>query len=272
MKIDVSQPLQLASTAQQKTAYTQLFNVQLQQASNSIQPSNVSHENPFQNSVNMSEEVDTWFIQEQEAMSYRTNDPNHLKQEVKDILEKAVQSEGFSHPKEFMKSLTSEERQALVKVNSYGHELSDAEIDSMSFEGAYNMLVPSYMRLDTDGNGLTAHGNGQTFKFPSSNAPESVKEAWASLTENMTSEEKLMAEAKMMTVYISRNLNAQMNGEGVDTFVDPFMEESFSYLDLARDSLAANEYFKGQMPEGQYERDKEFWTRFIEVFKQYSVA
>lgn len=227
----------------------------------------------------VSNEINYMFVKEQEAIigrvasaGYKNNNVNQLKEDYTAILEKAVHENAYNDPKAFMKSLSVEERKAIQTMHSYGLELTNYEIDSMSFEGSYNMLVPGHMQQDFDKNGLTASGNAQIFKFPSSNAPDNVKEAWAEMTAGMTSEERLMAEAKMMTHHFSANFDIFRTGGSFDDYVDPFLADDFSYMGWAQKGYDANEYFKGSISNEQYEADKKFYTRFMEIFSKYGIA
>ena len=96
-------------------------------------------------------------------------------------------------PSEFLKSLDKEERDLIKRANSYGHDLTDSEIDSWSVEGSKNMLREQDWRfaIDLNDDGIVDHGGGKSFVFPPPNSPEEIKDSWEMMSENMTDKEKM---------------------------------------------------------------------------------
>lgn len=111
------------------------------------------------------------------------------------ILQKAMDNGGFSDPKGFLKSLSSDELQKL----QYAHGLADPiNVDKLSEEGALNLLLPpNDAKMDIDGDGFVSVGDGRTFVFPPANAPKEVDEAWKQATAGLDDQARSMLEMTM---------------------------------------------------------------------------
>lgn len=197
---------------------------------------------------------------------------SELKAEFAAIMEKAAENGGFSDPKTFLKSLSSEERQIIQAVQGLADEITASSIDGLSAEGSLNLLLPPGAQRDWNDDGIYSVGRGNSFRFPTDNTPAHVKEAWAETTKDMSFEELMMAEAHMMSVQFSANFHADASGNvtvyepGDPEFTNPFGD--MNYALHAEQRLAWNEHIRNQISIEQYERDKNFWSKFSAALGQ----
>jgi hypothetical protein len=95
---------------------------------------------------------------------------------------------------DFLKSLSSEERDLVKRANSYGSDLDNGVIDGFSEEGAINMLREQDYRfaVDLNGDDIVEHGAAKTFSFPPPSAPEGVMDAWDAYSRKLSDQDKMM--------------------------------------------------------------------------------
>jgi hypothetical protein len=88
---------------------------------------------------------------------------------------------------DFLKTLSSDERDLVKRANSYGLDLSNEVIDGFSKEGAINMLREQDYRfaVDLNGDDLIENGSALTFSFPPPSAPEGVMDAWDTYSQDL---------------------------------------------------------------------------------------
>ena len=122
--------------------------------------------------------------------------------------------------KDFLKSLSAEDRKLLKHANSYGLNITDSHIDSMTEEGARNMLVQPDNRsyVDFNNDGIVDHGVAKTFVFPPPNAPDSVKDAWDKTIEELPENERLMASSIFMIQQLCANIKCDSQGNAVGVY------------------------------------------------------
>ncbi|MEH3107494.1 MAG: hypothetical protein PGN09_09475 [Sphingomonas fennica] len=105
-----------------------------------------------------------------------------------------AQAGGFADPVAFLRTLGSDELQALRQIHSLGDPVDPATLDA---EGALNLLLPRTMARDLDGDGRTMIGKAATIVFPPGDAPQAVKDAWAKATDGMDFTTRLHLEMSM---------------------------------------------------------------------------
>ncbi len=112
----------------------------------------------------------------------------------RDVLKKADAQGGFEDPQAFLQGLNAQELRAIQHM----HNLADPiDVDSLTEEGALNLLLPQTMARDLDGNGLTSVGAAQMMIFPPTNAPQSVKDAWQAAMADVEPGMRMTMELKM---------------------------------------------------------------------------
>ena len=191
-----------------------------------------------------------------------------LKQDYGNVLWKAYQQGGYASPVGFVQSLTTEELQAIQQVQ---HLADPIETHGLSEEAALNLLIPPDAQVDSNRDGLTAVGAAYTIRFPDSNTPTAVRQAWEAATANMPEEERLHRVLEMTFPVITANLEIDAEGifvgsrdPGDPHWVNPFASPSFSYREMANQWLDYLDHFRSQIPPDQYQRDVQFWRSFRE--------
>lgn len=119
-----------------------------------------------------------------------------------------------AHAKDYLQSLPQSDRELIKRANSYGIALSAGHIETLSEEGARNLLVaPDYRSfVDYNNDGIVEHGAGKTFSFPPPNAPDAVKDAWDTVSEDMSFSEKMRFTGLFMV--LGAEANAKYDAAG----------------------------------------------------------
>ena len=131
-------------------------------------------------------------------------------------------ADSADNAKEFLQNLSNEDRNLVKRANSYGLNLTDSHINTMSEEGARNMLVQPDNRsyVDCNNDGIVDHGVAKSFVFPPPNAPESVKDAWDQTLEGIPENERLLASSIFLTQQFSANIKLDAQGKAIG-FYEP---------------------------------------------------
>ncbi len=152
------------------------------------------------------------------------------------------------------------------------HALADGiQVDSLSEEGAVNLLVPPAAQIDLNHDGLTRSGAAYGLRFPDSTTPPEVAQAWEEATVGMSWGDMAVYQLQMKSPLLTANIVCDENGHflrcrepGDPDFINPMASGNYSYLQATRDRLDYLEAFSDRMPLEQYEGDKAFWTIFQE--------
>ena len=168
------------------------------------------------------------------------------------VLNKAYSSGGIENARQFLGSLSTQELEA-VRQN---HCLADPiDTGSLSEEGAENLLLPEGYSVDLNHDGIDEVGAARTCSFPPKDAPAEFKEAWFQATAGM--------DAGMMMTYGLMLHDAvygmQINGQSQGSLYAA--DNIDSYRSIISNYLASLEENKGFLAEGQYERDKAFFSK-----------
>ena len=225
----------------------------------------VSEEAPMTDQISAS--WSSWFNGECREGRYRDEAAaDSLKQAYGEILLQAYQEGGYADPKAFLETLSGEELSAVQVV----HRLADPiRVDSLTEEGALNLLVPPAAQVDLNHDGLTRSGVAYGMKFPDSNTPAAVAEAWEEATDGMDLKERMIYELHMMLPLLTANIICDDEGRFVKQygpddpeFRNPMASSDYSYVEATEDRLEYLEAFKTRISPEQYEREKTFWTKF----------
>jgi len=209
---------------------------------------------------------DSWFNSERTGRFSQTENPEQLKQSFGEIIVRAHNEGGYVDPKGFLEKLSPEELEVVQKVQ---HLADKIQVDSLSEEGALNLLLPAAAQVDLNHDGLTRNGAAYGLRFPNSNTPAEVVEAWDAATKDMDFKERAMAEFQMMLPLLTANLEVDENGQfvrqyqpGDPEFKNPMASADFSYVTAAKNRLEALEFMKNEIPGDRYENQKSFWNKF----------
>lgn len=210
---------------------------------------------------------DDWFGTGTERYASKT-DPEALQKGFGAIVGKAITEEGYVDPQGFLASLSRDELATLQSV----HNLADPiHVKSLTEEGALNLLLPPPAQVDLNADGLTQSGAAMGIRFPNSNTPPEVVDAWETATAGMSWAERGMFELKMMMPTLLANIevdaNAQFVGQrepGDPDYRNPMAEAGYSYREAVQSMIDALDFQKEQMPRAQYEEQMAFWRHFGE--------
>ncbi len=122
--------------------------------------------------------------------------------------------------KAFLLGLSAADRALVKKANSYAMPLSDGGIQSMSEEGARNMLVTQDERtyVDYNNDGVVDKGVGKMLIFPPPNAPEEVKDAWEKTVSSFPEKDRLLASSVFMVESVQANIKIDAQGNPIGVY------------------------------------------------------
>ena len=148
------------------------------------------------------------------------------------ILGEAYSTGGMHDPLAFLKGLSDRE----IGVIQRAHSLADGiDTEAITQEGAYNLLLPEGYSVDLNRDGISEVGVARMIVFPPLDAPELFRAAWQDVTDG--------------TIRTAHGLPSDDVG---------------SYRDVLERLLEANEWFRGLLAEGQYERDRLVYTELLQ--------
>jgi len=113
------------------------------------------------------------------------------KEDFEKIYSKAKQ-EGvdLSNAKEFLNSLSKDELSTLQNFTKLADEI---DVDELSDEGAYNLLLHHYEKFDFNGDGFREDGKAKTSGLIPDNIPNDAKKAMVETFNKMDSKEILLS-------------------------------------------------------------------------------
>lgn len=168
------------------------------------------------------------------------------------VLNKAYSANGIGNARQFLATLSALEMDAVRQNHCLAEPIDTA---SLSEEGAANLLLPEGYSVDLNHDGIDEVGAARTMHFPPRDAPAEFREAWFQATAGMD-EGSMMTYGLMMhdSIY-----GLQIDGHSQGS---PYaVNDMDSYRQIVTNYLASLEAFKGFLADGQYERDKAFFTR-----------
>lgn len=167
------------------------------------------------------------------------------------ILNNAYASGSMDDPAAYLKTLTPQELGVIERVNGLGAAINPSTV---SKEGAYNLLLPEGYSVDLNHDGMEEKGEGRGIHFPPRDAPQAVVDAWNTATQGMD-EKALLSYSMVMHGYIHGISigDGPATGGMASNNIDSYRAAVGNYLDML-------ERLRGQLPAGQYENDKPFFT------------
>ena len=216
----------------------------------------------------------SWFDGEHCGGRYQTLDEfEEMKQSYGGLLVRAYEEDGYSDPKAFLNTLSQDEMSVVQKINSLADPI---RVDELTEEGALNLLLPSAAQVDLNRDGFTRNGVAYTGRFPDSNTPPEVVQAWEEATKGMDFKELMIHEFQMMLPLLTANIVCDENGKflycrepGDPDYQNPMASDDYSYVQAAQDQLDYLEAFRLRMSPEKYDRDKAFWTEFQGLLDEY---
>ncbi len=169
-----------------------------------------------------------------------------------EVLNKAYSSGGIENARAFLGTLSAAELEAVRQNHCLAERI---DTGSLSDEGAQNLLLPEGYSVDLNRDGIDEVGAARTMSFPPKDAPDAFKEAWFQATAGMGMGEMMSYQLSMhIAVY-----GLEVDGKTLGTQYAP--DKIDSYRQIVDNLLAALEGNKGLLADGQYERDKTFYSK-----------
>tara|TARA_R110002049_G_scaffold182485_2_gene350363 strand:- start:104281 stop:105273 length:993 start_codon:yes stop_codon:yes gene_type:complete len=212
------------------------------------------------------ESWNSWYQVERLGRYRSPEAPQDLGESFGGILQKAYDANAYVDPKSFLKGLSASELKSVQNT----HWLADPiNVDSLTEEGALNLLIPSAAQVDLNHDGLTQSGLSYGIRFPDSLTPPDVAAAWEEVTDGMAPMEVALFELRMKLPVLTSNIVLDADGRflhqrspGDPDFVNPMNAEDYSFIQVTKDWIGHLEYLKNQIEPERFARDMDFWQRF----------
>ncbi|TWU51795.1 hypothetical protein [Rubripirellula reticaptiva] len=219
---------------------------------------------------------DSWYRTELLGRYASKEAPADLGDTFGNVLAKAYDAGAYIEPKSFLKSLSEDELKAVQNA----HWLADGiQVDSLTEEGALNLLIPPAAQVDLNRDGLTQSGAAYGIRFPDSTTPATVTAAWEQATDGMPFEQRMIYELEMKLPVLFANFITDADGRVVSSrapghpdFVNPMTADDYSYVKVTQDWMEHLDYFKNQIDPDRYARDMDFWTTFQQDLRDNGAA
>jgi hypothetical protein len=180
----------------------------------------------------------------------KRNRPENLKNAFQEILSKRESASNITD-KQFLLSLNPEEMDTIQAYNQ--QSIHFINIDSLSDEGAHNLIAAPGDEKDLNNDGLVTVGEANLEVFPPPGQPDGVYEAWLALSPEAQKNIKQEADVKwtlanmgMWDKDLGNNENYQTiyNQPGVSfsDFVDQLMKQR-----VQQNNIAASDNFQNIM-------------------------
>jgi len=177
-----------------------------------------------------------------------------------DIIERA-QNSGASHdPQSFLKTLNGDELAVLERVYGLGDPIA---IDSLTHEGASNLLVLPGKRADLDRDGFISIGNVATIVFPPTDASQGVVDAWSEATKGMN---KRDVHTMQLSMWVQANGIDHKPGMTARFYADDFDWAAFA-SDLIRNAKESQKYAVTELQKQVGERLMNGYEVFLRVLQ-----
>jgi len=120
---------------------------------------------------------------------YEAREP--YKEGFEEIYSKAKEEKvSMSTAKDFLNSLSSGE---LSTLQHYTLLVNEVDVDSLSDEGAYNLLLHHYEKYDFDNDGFIQNGEGKSSELIPKNIPADEKQAFVNTLNEMDEHDRFIA-------------------------------------------------------------------------------
>ncbi|WP_419763492.1 MAG: hypothetical protein ACNI28_06680 [Arcobacter sp.] len=113
----------------------------------------------------------------------------------------------ISNAKEFLNSLSKEE---LSTLQHYTLLADDINVDSLSDEGAYNLLLHHYEKYDFDNDGLVSNGISKGMGFIPINIPNSDKELLVESLNELDEKDRFLSMAMLFPMPMLKEENGEI--------------------------------------------------------------
>ncbi|TWT84429.1 hypothetical protein CA13_59070 [Planctomycetes bacterium CA13] len=226
--------------------------------------------------IRVQESWNRWYQTEQLGRYASDEAPRDLGENFGNVLKKAYDEGAYVDPKSFLSGISEDELKAVQNA----HWLADPiRVDSLTEEGALNLLIPPAAQVDLNKDGLTQSGISYGLRFPDSTTPTEVALAWEQATDGMPIQERMIYELEMKLPVLTSNMVFDADGRfsharspGDPDFVNPMNAEDYSFVEVTQNWMDYLDYFKNQMDPDRYTKDMEFWSTFQEKLRDNGAA
>ncbi|WP_236621384.1 hypothetical protein [Rhodopirellula sallentina] len=209
---------------------------------------------------------DGWYQLERVGRYRNAEDPAELGGKFAVVIDRAYREGGYADPKSFLNTLSTDELKTVQNV----HWLADSiDVNSLTEEGALNLLIPPAAQVDLNRDGLTQSGLAYGIRFPDSTTPKPVADAFDAATAGLSEMDRSLHVLHMKMPVLLANIHLNSDGTfshqvepGDPDFRNPMLEEGYSYQQAAQEWIDYLDYFKSTMSEHRYESERAFWTDF----------
>lgn len=202
--------------------------------------------------------------------------PKDLGETFGSVLMKAYEQDAYVAPKPFLKSLSEAELKSVQNANWLAETI---HVDSLTEEGALNLLIPSAAQVDLNGDGFTRSGVAYGMKFPDSSTSREVTMAWDAATADVPARDRMTYEIQMMVPVLFANAVTASDGSfsHFRSFDDPqwknpLTADGYSFVKKTQDQIASLDYFKNQMDPARHVKDRNFWSSFQDNLREAGVV
>ncbi|MCC9642775.1 hypothetical protein LOC71_10860 [Rhodopirellula sp. JC740] len=217
-----------------------------------------------------------WYRVERLGRYQATEDADALGVSFAGVLSDAYEQGGYATPKKFLGGLDQESLETVQAI----HGLVDPiQVNSLSEEGAMNLLVPPAAQVDLNRDGITQSGIANSIRFPDSTTSPEVTAAWDEATEGMSWGERAIYELRMKLPVLTANSITNGDGQivgqrepGDPDWVNPMTDPGYSYVDEAQGWIDYLDYFKNQMDPDQYAKERSFFQSFKDKLVKHGAA
>lgn len=146
------------------------------------------------------------------------------------LLNKAAAGGAEQKPEEFLRSLSSSEREVLQHMHGLVGAINPA---GLSHEGAVNLLRSPGSAQDIDHDGFQMVGIAKTWTFPPPDAPEAVKQAWADTTRGLSESDVMLLQGTFLPISVP-GYESPSAYLGADTDYGKFIRQTLESVQYSR--------------------------------------
>ncbi|MAT70523.1 MAG: hypothetical protein CMJ58_13480 [Planctomycetaceae bacterium] len=218
-----------------------------------------------------------WFAVERGGGRYAsesTADAQQLRSGYGEILARAHAEGGYVAPFDFLRRLSQDELEIVQHVHRLAQPI---DVGALNEEGALNLLLPPAAQVDLNHDGLTQAGAGMSLRFPDSNTPASVVDAWEEATAGLPPGERMMYELRMVLPTALANIHTDETGAfshavepGDPEWINPLADPGYSYATATQQQLDGLDFALslGSITRAQYDRQQGFWQGLQDALRE----
>ena len=183
------------------------------------------------------------------------------------------------NPVDFLRKLSPDGIDLLKKAQSLPAN-ARIDLDRANTEGALNLILPHSQQADLNNDGFNEGiTGGYLWRFPPTNAPQEVKDAWEKATDGLSEGDRLTFQAVFMIDMVGANLKRDADGTPIGVygpldpeFRNPFADPQFDYGANADWHMLKLEKERHLISGEQYAWQKAMLTRWMDALADMDTA